>query len=471
MSEVKRERNNRTVNEKARRPLNRVIIRAFIPMLIITIIFVTITAYVVSKYHRTNRSYTDAYYEIAKVSASMDSFDRALSAYSNQGGNYYYERLKDSYVELQYNIQSVVSRKMMFINEVRFEIGELGNHIDRIEESMEKLLHEPSMDKAAQLYDGELGNRLADSKELVSVIIQEQIEACQASADSLEYGAYVCYAGMIISLFFLIACFAAFIIIVRIRITKPIEDIEEWARMFRDDYCQMSPLKYNKQDEIQQISDSFNIVRDLMRESQRKNEELQEALETLKREQDDKKAFVQKLYNEKRARADITNVAQHDGLTGLYNRRTFDDFVDEFVIKRPGGKDGALFIIDMDYFKSVNDTLGHMGGDEALKMLAGAMRVVFPGGYLGRYGGDEFIAFVIDCYEDKDMESLAKQLCRKMNKIFTSEGNSVQLSVSIGAASTKGIKQTSELYMRADKALYYSKENGRNRYTVYSEEL
>ncbi|MGN0374492.1 MAG: GGDEF domain-containing protein, partial [Butyrivibrio sp.] len=233
----------------------------------------------------------------------------------------------------------------------------------------------------------------------------------------------------------------------------------------------MSPLKFNKEDEIQQISESFNIVRDKMRESQKNNEELNEALSKLRKEEEYKKKFVQLLYEEKREKDTISNVAQHDGLTGLYNRRTFDDFVNEFIVRRPGNKDGALFLIDMDNFKGVNDSLGHLQGDEALKTLAGAMRVVFSGGYLGRYGGDEFIAFIVGCTTETDMERYAGELCRKMHKKLEYNGKTVQLSVSIGAASSVGIKACSELYTRADKALYHSKENGRNRYTVFTDAL
>ena len=459
------------VSNKARRPLRKMVLKVFIPMLTMAIVFVAITTFVLAKYHSTNKAYSEAYYDIAKVSASLDSFDRALSTYSKEGGIYYYNRLKESYVDLQYNIQRIVFKKGEFINEVRYEIGELSGHIELISQSMDKLMDDPTQAQAAALYDGELGNRLAYSHELVSTILQEQVAACQKSVDVLRYGAYVCYVLMILTLIALIASVVVFIALIRTRITKPIEDIEEWARMFRDDYCQMSPLKYNGEDEIQQISESFNIVRDIMRENQLKNEQLEEALEKIRKEEDNKKLFAQKLYKEKKERATIASAAQHDGLTGLYNRRTFDDFVNEFVIKRPGGKEGTLFLIDMDNFKTVNDTLGHLAGDEALKTLAGTMRVVFPGGYLGRYGGDEFVAFVIDCYSESAMERLADEMCRKMDQQFTVDGNTVPISVSIGAACTVGVKETSELYMKADKALYHSKENGRNQYTLFSEEL
>ena len=130
--------------------------------------------------------------------------------------------------------------------------------------------------------------------------------------------------------------------------------------------------------------------------------------------------------------------------------------------------EGALFLIDMDNFKNVNDTLGHIAGDEALKTLAGAMRIVFPGGYLGRYGGDEFIAFVPSTCDDETLDRLGSSLCKKMDRKFEHGGKSVRLSVSVGIVNTVGIDDYAELYMKADKALYYSKEHGRNQYTLAS---
>ena len=97
------------------------------------------------------------------------------------------------------------------------------------------------------------------------------------------------------------------------------------------------------------------------------------------------------------------------------------------------------------------------------------MRIVFPGGYLGRYGGDEFIAFVTGVSTDEELEKLGQALCSTMDRMFESDGKSVHLSVSVGIVNTIGIDDYAELYMKADKALYYSKEHGRNQYTLASQ--
>ena len=256
---------------------------------------------------------------------------------------------------------------------------------------------------------------------------------------------------------------------IRKKIVNPINDISEWSKLFRDEYTDMTELTCEENDEISDLVGSFNIVKEKLIEVKNLKKENEVTLRKLKEEEEYKKKFVKQLYDEKREKESISSEAKRDGLTGLYNRRSFDALIDEFIGNKPVAMEGALFLIDMDYFKNVNDTLGHLAGDEALKTLAGAMRIVFPGGYLGRYGGDEFIAFVTGASDDADLEKLGQALCNTMDRMFEADGKSVHLSVSVGIANTIGIDDYAELYMKADKALYYSKEHGRNQFTLASQ--
>jgi diguanylate cyclase (GGDEF)-like protein len=230
----------------------------------------------------------------------------------------------------------------------------------------------------------------------------------------------------------------------------------------------MDDLEYDTDDEIGALCKSFNIVKNNLAQASELKKENEAALRKLQNEEANKMKFVKQLYNEKREKETISSEAKRDGLTGLYNRRSFDSLIEDFVANKPNDTEGALFLIDMDYFKNVNDTLGHLAGDEVLKTLAGAMRMVFPAGYLGRYGGDEFIAFVTGVTSEEDLDRFGKELCKKMDREYESGGKSVKISVSVGISGTEGIDDYSELYMKADKALYHSKENGRNQYTIAS---
>lgn len=463
--------NNSITDDKVRRPLKNSVVKMVLPMFLIIVAFVLCIIFIISKYYYSNKAYADSYKMAADVSVALDEFEQSVNTYCLYGGEINYNKMEENFVFFQYECMDLEKNIKNFDRDVYYEIQQMDVNLGKIRTEMDKLTRDLDMESATALYKGELGVRITACKSLISNILQAQVDICNANSRASNIGCIIC----IILMIALATGFAGLYILLcaflRAKITKPIEDIEEWARMFRDDYCQMSPLKYNGQDEIQQLSDSFNIVRDKMREAQEKNEELNDALVKLHNEQMYKKKFVQKLYQEKSERVKITNEAQHDGLTGLYNRRTFDDFVNEFVVRRPGNKEGTLFLVDMDNFKTVNDSLGHLMGDEALKTLAGALRVVFPGGYLGRYGGDEFVVFMVDCVTTKDIERYAGELCRKMCKTIDKDDKSVQISVSIGAANTIDIKECSELYTKADKALYHSKENGRNQYTIYSETL
>lgn len=462
---------NDIIEDCVKKPIKSIVAKIVIPMFLIIVAFVFCIIFIISRYYYSNKSYAEAYKKIADVSVALDEFDQAVYNYCVNGGDENYKAIEETFVYFQYLFMNLEDSKDTFDKEVHYEIEKVDVNLDMLRYEMTRLTKDTSSEEAMALYKGEMGKRITACKELVSDVLVIQVKACNDNAEIVNIVVVFCIVGMMIlaagfiGLYFLLCYF------LKTRVTMPIQDIEEWARMFRDDYCQMSPLKYDRQDEIQQLALSFNIVRDKMREAQEKNEELNDALVKLHNEQMYKKKFVQKLYKEKTERVKITNEAQHDGLTGVYNRRTFDEFVNEFMVRRPGNKEGTLFMVDMDNFKTVNDTLGHMMGDEALKTLAGALRIVFPNGYIGRYGGDEFVVFMIDCTSSKDIELYAGELCRKMYKTIENDGNSVQLSVSIGAANTVGIRETSQVFSNADKALYHSKENGRNQYTIYSEEL
>ena len=279
---------------------------------------------------------------------------------------------------------------------------------------------------------------------------------------------YISIAVMILALIGFVAMAVYVIHYTKRRVGEPLVEVSEWAKQFEDNYSGMDDLEYDIDDEIGALCKSFNIVKNNLAQASELKKENEAALRKLQNEEANKMKFVKQLYNEKREKETLSTEAKRDGLTGLYNRRSFDSLIEDFVANKPNDTEGALFLIDMDYFKNVNDTLGHLAGDEVLKTLAGAMRMVFPAGYLGRYGGDEFIAFVTGVTSEEDLDRFGKELCKKMDREYESGGKSVKISVSVGISGTEGIDDYSELYMKADKALYHSKENGRNQYTIAS---
>lgn len=166
---------------------------------------------------------------------------------------------------------------------------------------------------------------------------------------------------------------------------------------------------------------------------------------------------------------DIKSKSQQDALTGLWNRSYTEKAVEEII---SGGGKGALFMIDMDNFKAINDNYGHIAGDQTLKMFAETLtEYSTDDDVVCRIGGDEFVMFVNGISSKNELKSRAldiiSDLCRKLEeKKF--ETNS---SVSIGIAQTpEDASNFTDLYNAADKALYHVKQNGKNSFHFFSEQ-
>ena len=157
-------------------------------------------------------------------------------------------------------------------------------------------------------------------------------------------------------------------------------------------------------------------------------------------------------------------IAKIDALTGLYNRYGIRDRMKVLYDKKNFPM--VVSILDIDNFKSVNDTLGHLGGDEALKLLGNTMKQVFGNKVvLGRYGGDEFVIG----FNSKDMkfiESKFKELVTRMDRRFEFGEDAVDLSISVGVVIVEEEIAYDDLFKVADVALYEVKENGKNDYRI-----
>lgn len=176
--------------------------------------------------------------------------------------------------------------------------------------------------------------------------------------------------------------------------------------------------------------------------------------------------LVQDIDSRKTSEVKLKTEAQCDPLTKLYNKTTTKKLIEDFIDGEGAEGTHAFIIIDMDEFKSINDTYGHFAGDDALEKLAVELKGHFrESDILGRIGGDEFVAFV------KNIQSVAL-VCDKVQRISASlkkygieHGYSRKVSTSMGIAIfNKDGKNYEELYKNADKALYEAKLNGRDQY-------
>jgi diguanylate cyclase (GGDEF)-like protein len=158
-----------------------------------------------------------------------------------------------------------------------------------------------------------------------------------------------------------------------------------------------------------------------------------------------------------------------DPLTRLFNRKAFDDYLSRSVeLARAFGQATCLLLIDIDHFKTINDTFGHPEGDAVLRRVADTMARIFPrrSDFVARYGGDE-LAVVLRETNLKEGQQLADRLLRAVRALPTDrEGVRYPLTLSIGCAALTPGEEPTTWVARADKALYQAKRDGRDRLVV-----
>jgi diguanylate cyclase (GGDEF)-like protein len=158
----------------------------------------------------------------------------------------------------------------------------------------------------------------------------------------------------------------------------------------------------------------------------------------------------------------IKEFTLQDSLTGLYRRGVFISSLVEILRKAClSGEDVFLFVIDVDYFKKINDQRGHVIGDDALVTLGQILKLcVRSTDYVGRYGGDEFVV-VLKGLPEEGIPALAERLRKAVEDHFA---GGLDLTISVGVSSAlRGAREAEELLNLADAALYKAKSEGRNR--------
>lgn len=177
--------------------------------------------------------------------------------------------------------------------------------------------------------------------------------------------------------------------------------------------------------------------------------------------------YRQNVDEEKRRERYLFEKMESDSLTGLYNKAATQHYIQNSLIENKD-KTYAFFMIDIDDFKNINDTFGHAFGDITIANFAQILSEQFTSDdVVGRIGGDEFAAFIPVSNKDEAVqkaENLIKALCHE----FCFDENKCPISVSIGVAvSSADITDFETLYKNADYALYKTKKNGKNGYTIF----
>ena len=174
---------------------------------------------------------------------------------------------------------------------------------------------------------------------------------------------------------------------------------------------------------------------------------------------------------EKQAERALQDRAERDSLTKLLNKEACRRQAEEYFARFPNGVSSSLLIIDLDNFKQVNDQYGHLFGDAVLTQTAREIKKLFRNqDIVARIGGDEFLVLMRGVSDQKLVESRCQQLLNILQNVFQHQKHKLPMSCSIGVAlSPEHGKSYYELFKRADQALYWAKDKGKNNFVFYNE--
>ena len=172
-----------------------------------------------------------------------------------------------------------------------------------------------------------------------------------------------------------------------------------------------------------------------------------------------------------RVKSDISMEEQLDPLTGLYNKVVCMDRI-RSLIEKNAEETFYICMIDLDNFKMMNDTYGHLFGDRVLTVVADVMREVLGNrGIAGRFGGDEFFIIIDSALDEQEVRQIIFTIRKNIRWYFENSEDRLVVTLSVGVATyPKDAHSLDKLMAMADRALYIAKEKGKDRYIIYDEE-
>jgi len=183
-------------------------------------------------------------------------------------------------------------------------------------------------------------------------------------------------------------------------------------------------------------------------------------------------SIIKDITENKKNQRIIHHMAYHDILTGLPNRRFFQDKIEGFILNKES-KTAAVMYIDLDGFKVINDSWGHQIGDQVLTTVAERLKSCLrKGDVVSRQGGDEFAIFVTDISSEEDIEKVARKILGSIDEPFLINGCKFIIGCSIGIALYPDHGNNSTVLQKnADTAMYCVKETGKNGYVFFNPSL
>lgn len=239
-----------------------------------------------------------------------------------------------------------------------------------------------------------------------------------------------------------------------LHLSRPIEQLARAAKQVQNN---QTGARFQLQHPVREIAQLGQSIDAMTQSLLGKERELQEANASLEA------TVAQRTAALTQANAELLSLATHDGLTGVYNRRRFDEKISEYVLlSRRSGRPFALLLIDADHFKRINDTYGHAIGDEVLQQLAQLIQSsVRTTDFVARYGGEEFAVLLPEIAQPDTPEVVAEKIRAAVAQAQFPGVGQVTVSIGLGLADPADNTHTA-LIKRVDQQLYQAKAAGRN---------
>ncbi len=244
-------------------------------------------------------------------------------------------------------------------------------------------------------------------------------------------------------------------------VSQPIEQLAEAARQIERRTATPRYPDHTGVDEVAQLSQSMQSMTQSLLQREHQLEALNQTLE---------RQVLHRTEALEAANRQLEQLATRDALTGLYNRRSFDEKLNECVhTSKRSGRSFALLVLDADHFKRINDTHGHNTGDAVLQQLARLLTEhTRSTDFVARYGGEEFVVLLPETGLAEEAHTVAEKVRAAVEQTrFPSVGQiTVSIGISLWDPRSPGSK---DLFHRADEALYEAKSSGRNRVVVFTQ--
>lgn len=257
-------------------------------------------------------------------------------------------------------------------------------------------------------------------------------------------------------------------------------DIDQWKR----EMLSKSYVKYDEKAMLDTLvlnmktyADSFSIKMNCAIRTQSDIFEAVRFIGTVHNESSGNKIIVGRVVSDKSVghastAMEIMNELQYDSLTGVYNKKTITEYAKKRIAEEKE-KRIVIAILDVDHFKSVNDTFGHLYGDKVLARVGGRLKeIVGEDGVIGRIGGDEFMIVFNGLDDDQVLRGMLRAIRTQIKREFAEDFENLSITCSIGASifPVNG-RDYEDLFKKADCCLYIAKEKGRDRYVFFRDEM